>query len=70
GDTSGHTARQLGIFALQAIQTIAPGAPLCHARSSDPQFDKIEIALKGGQNGFEDYFWTILQGKAHQQEVN
>ncbi|MCA9886911.1 MAG: four-carbon acid sugar kinase family protein [Anaerolineae bacterium] len=70
GDTSGHTARQLGIFALQAIQTIAPGAPLCHARSSDPQFDKIEIALKGGQNGFEDYFWAILQGKAHQQEVN
>lgn len=64
GDTSGHVAQQLGIYALQAIQTIAPGAPLCRARSSDAAFDGLEIALKGGQNGGPDYFEAILRGSA------
>lgn len=64
GDTSGHTSHQLGIYALQAIQTIAPGAPLCRASSSNLRFDKLEISLKGGQNGGIDYFTAIRNGRA------
>ncbi len=62
GDTSGHTSRQLGIYGLQAIQAISPGAPLCRAYAEDPAFDGLEISLKGGQNGGEDYFLAILHG--------
>lgn len=64
GDTSGYTSHQLGIYALQAIQTIAPGAPLCRARSSDLHFDGLEISLKGGQNGGVDYFTALRNGQA------
>ena len=64
GDTCGYVARQLGIFALQAVIPIAPGAPLCRASSDNPQFDGLEIALKGGQNGKANYFECILRGSA------
>jgi uncharacterized protein YgbK (DUF1537 family) len=62
GDTSGHAALQLGIYALEMRTPIAPGAPLCVAHSDDPQFDGIEISLKGGQNGSADYFGAIKRG--------
>lgn len=64
GDTSGHAARQLGIYALDMRVPIAPGAPLCRAYSNNPQIDRIEISLKGGQNGKQDYFGAIRQGRA------
>jgi 3-oxoisoapionate kinase len=41
---------------------MAPGAPLCLAHSSNPLFDGLQIALKGGQNGNEKYFESILLG--------
>jgi 3-oxoisoapionate kinase len=63
GDTSGYVSRYLGIYALEVYAPIAPGAPLCMAHSSDVVFDGMEIALKGGQNGSEDYFHKILNGK-------
>jgi 3-oxoisoapionate kinase len=56
GDTSGHSARQLGIYALEFLAMLAPGAPLCRARSTDPRFEGLELALKGGQCGKPDYF--------------
>ena len=59
GDTSGHAARQLGIYALEFIASVAPGSPLCRARSTNPDFDGIELALKGGQNGSPDYFLQL-----------
>jgi len=62
GDTSSHAARQLGIYALELLMPIAPGSPLCRASSSDPRFDGLEIALKGGQGGKADYFGRILSG--------
>lgn len=62
GDTSGHSALQLGIFALRMIQPIDPGAPLCRASSDNPMFDGLQISLKGGQNGVVDYFGSILNG--------
>lgn len=64
GDTSGHTALQLGIYALEMAIPIAPGAPLCRASSDQPAFDGLEISLKGGQNGLANYFGQIQQGHA------
>lgn len=62
GDTCGHAARQLSIYALEFVTSIAPGAPLCRARSHQPHFDGLQIALKGGQNGGADYFSAIRRG--------
>ncbi|NND33502.1 MAG: four-carbon acid sugar kinase family protein [Saprospiraceae bacterium] len=62
GDTSGYVSRQLGIYALEMLAPIAPGAPLCVAHATDVRFDGLEIALKGGQNGKDDYFEKILKG--------
>jgi len=64
GDTCGHAARQLGIFALETILPVAPGAPLCRARSRDAGLDFLEISLKAGQVGKPDYFASILRGAA------
>lgn len=62
GDTCGHTARQLGIYALEILIPVAPGSPLCSARSHNPAFDGLEISLKAGQVGKPDYFGSILRG--------
>ena len=62
GDTSGHSAAQLGIYALEVLAPITPGAPLCRASSHDAAFDGLQISLKGGQNGGPDYFEMIRQG--------
>lgn len=62
GDTCGYAARQLGIYALQVLTPIAPGAPLCRASADNPRFDGLEIALKGGQNGIADFFLRIQHG--------
>ena len=64
GDTSGYVSRILGIYALETLCPIAPGAPLCVAHSKDSRFDGLEIALKGGQNGNQKYFESILTGKS------
>ena len=61
GDTSSHALRELGIFALTVRQPFpqTPGSPLTTAHSEDAAFDGIEIALKGGQVGHDDYFVRI-----------
>jgi len=64
GDTAGYVSRTLGIYALEILCPIAPGAPLCVAHSKDTRFDGLEIALKGGQNGNKKYFESILAGKS------
>ncbi|NPD16001.1 four-carbon acid sugar kinase family protein [Xinfangfangia sp. D13-10-4-6] len=61
GDTSGHATRQMGIFALEALVPTIPGASLSRAHASG-DFDGLEIALKGGQMGSEDYFGWIRDG--------
>ncbi|HPG41274.1 MAG TPA: four-carbon acid sugar kinase family protein [bacterium] len=63
GDTSGYVARELGIYALETLIPIAPGAPLCTAHSQNASFDGLEISLKGGQNGKEKYIESVLYGK-------
>jgi uncharacterized protein YgbK (DUF1537 family) len=60
GDTSGYVVRQLGIEALEMVTPLAPGSPLCRARSRDGALDGLEIAMKGGQVGPADYFGRVL----------
>lgn len=62
GDTSGHAAKQLGIYALTALAPTLPGASLCQAYSSDPRMHGLELSLKGGQMGSPDYFDWIRRG--------
>ena len=64
GDTSGHAARELELTALELLTPMAPGSPLCRAASAEPWLDGLELALKGGQGGKEDYFGCVLRGGA------
>lgn len=66
GDTSSHALREMGIFALTMCLPLpkTPGSPLCTAHSDDPAFEGLQIALKGGQIGGDDYFLRILAGTA------
>lgn len=61
GDTSGHGFRQLGLQALVALAPTIPGAALCTAYGKGPH-DGLQIALKGGQMGSDDYFGWIRDG--------
>jgi uncharacterized protein YgbK (DUF1537 family) len=64
GDTSSHALGELDIFALTTRLPLAatPGSPLCLAHSSSASFDGLEIALKGGQIGGDDYFSVLRDG--------
>ena len=59
GDTSSYATQELRLYALEMLTELTPGAPLCRAYSDDPQFDGLEIALKGGQMGKGDYFGMV-----------
>jgi uncharacterized protein YgbK (DUF1537 family) len=63
GDTSGQVARAIGIEALEYVGPLEPGAPLCRARSRDSAVDGLEMAFKGGQVGYDDFFATLLRGR-------
>lgn len=56
GDTSSYATQELGLYALEMLSELTPGAPLCRGYSNDARFDGLEIALKGGQMGNDDYF--------------
>jgi 3-oxoisoapionate kinase len=62
GDTSGHATRALGIYALTALAPTVPGASICKAHSSNPKMNGLQLALKGGQMGSDDYFDWIRRG--------
>lgn len=64
GDTSSHALRRLGVYALTTRLPLptTPGSPLCLAHSDKKAFDGLEIALKGGQVGHDDYFEKIRLG--------
>ena len=62
GDTSGHAARQLDIYAVTALAPTIPGAALLAAHSDDPALAGLQLALKGGQMGSPDYFGWIKRG--------
>jgi uncharacterized protein YgbK (DUF1537 family) len=62
GDSSGEVASALDIQALTVTGALAPGAPLCRAWSDDSSRDGLEIVLKGGQMGAEDFFGHVRAG--------
>ena len=64
GDTSSHALGELDIHALTTRfpLTETPGSPLCTAHSSHPGFDGLEVAMKGGQVGGDDYFVKLKNG--------
>lgn len=61
GDTSGFVTSQLGIYGLEVLKSVAPGAPLCIAHSENDRFDKLEIALKSGQLGGNEFFENVFK---------
>jgi uncharacterized protein YgbK (DUF1537 family) len=65
-NTSSHAPRQLEIFALTTRLPLptTPGSPLCVAHSHYSAFDGLEIGLKSGQVGDDDYFFKIWDGAA------
>jgi uncharacterized protein YgbK (DUF1537 family) len=62
GDTSSHAISQLGLYALTWSAATQPGAPLCRAHSDSPELDGLELVLKGGQVGTEDFFERVRRG--------
>ena len=64
GDTSSYAVRQLGIHALTFVAQLAPGAPLCRSHSDDPAMNGLELVLKGGQVGPENFFGVVRKGES------
>jgi len=64
GDTSTHAVRQLGVEALTFGALTTPGAPLCRCHAKETTVDKLELVLKGGQVGPEDYFERVRKGNS------
>ena len=56
GDTSTHAVAALGVHALTWAASLEPGAPLCRAHAQTPQLDGLQLVLKGGQVGSDDFF--------------
>ncbi len=63
GDTSSHALGEMGISALTLKMPLpqTPGSPLCIAHGGAA--DGLQIALKGGQVGGDDYFSMIRAGR-------
>ncbi|MFI7124924.1 four-carbon acid sugar kinase family protein [Nonomuraea sp. NPDC050153] len=61
GDTSGQVVAALGARSLDVVAALAPGAPVCVLTSDDPACDGLEVALKGGQVGGDDYFLAVAR---------
>jgi uncharacterized protein YgbK (DUF1537 family) len=62
GDTSSYATQELGLYGLEMLAELTPGAPLCRGYSDNPAFNGLEIALKGGQMGKADYFGMARGG--------
>jgi uncharacterized protein YgbK (DUF1537 family) len=63
GDTSSHAVQQLDLTALTFAGRLAPGAPLCRAHAEETTgLDGLELVLKGGQIGPEDFFRIARDG--------
>jgi uncharacterized protein YgbK (DUF1537 family) len=63
GDTSTHVMKQLEISALTFAAALTPGVPLCRSHAPGSSLDQLEIALKGGQIGPEDFFARVRDGR-------
>ncbi len=65
GDTSSHAVQQLNLTAITFAGALAPGAPLCRAHADEATgLDGLELVLKGGQIGPENFFEIARRGSA------
>jgi uncharacterized protein YgbK (DUF1537 family) len=65
GDTASHAVQQLNLTAITFAGALAPGAPLCRAHAGEGTgLDGLELVLKGGQIGPEDFFDVARRGNA------
>lgn len=62
GDTATHSVKQLGLDALTFAAPLVAGVPLCRGHAASP-LDSLELALKGGQIGPEDFFASVRDGR-------
>jgi 3-oxoisoapionate kinase len=62
GDTATQAVKQLALDALTFTAPLAPGAPLCRAHAPGSPFDGLELVLKGGQIGPEEFFAQVRDG--------
>lgn len=63
GDTASHAVQQLKLTAITFAGALAPGAPLCRAHTDEGTgLDGLELVLKGGQIGPEDFFDIARRG--------
>ncbi len=63
GDTSGYCLQSLDVDALTFVAPFCPGVPLCRTHSKQVNFNGLEVALKGGQMGGDDFFVKLLSGE-------
>ena len=62
GDTASHAVRRLGAKALTFAAPLTPGAPLCRLHVPGSPLDGLEVVLKGGQIGPEDFLVRVRDG--------
>jgi uncharacterized protein YgbK (DUF1537 family) len=62
GDTATHSVKQLGLDALTFAAPLVAGVPLCRG-SAQSQLNGLELALKGGQIGPDDFFADVRDGR-------
>jgi uncharacterized protein YgbK (DUF1537 family) len=64
GDSSSHALGELDIHALTTRMPLkeTPGSPVCLAHSANPAYAGLELAMKGGQIGGDDYFVKLKYG--------
>lgn len=62
GDTSSHGVAQLGVDALTWEAPVEIGAPLVKAHAQDGSVDGLQLVLKGGQMGSENFFEVVRRG--------
>jgi len=62
GDTSGRIVDRLAVDALEAVAPLARGSPICRAYAAAGGLDGLQLVLKGGQVGADDFFLTAKRG--------
>ncbi len=69
GDTATHAVKQLMLDALTFVAPLVAGVPLCRGHAASPPLDGMELALKGGQIGHDDFFAQVRDGESSRPSV-
>lgn len=62
GDVSGYTMRALDAHGLEVAGILTTGGPVCRIRSTRAEENDVEVVLKGGQVGDDDFFELARRG--------